>query len=154
MCLCLKAIIKVNQPSSSSSTAAAAAGAGAGAGAVAVVVFFCPTGMLLGAVKDRKQINVCQIHTYVHVHVFTVQKHFRELGNKLNLSTILNSKLNQTTGLTLIVYSKQIVRKCFTIWWPNPSSLKVCFDVLSCHRPVPGKVKHWEKFSFGDCPSP
>ena len=143
----------MNQPSSSSSTAAAAA-AGAGAVAVAVVIFFCPTGMLLGAVKDRKQINVCQIRTYVHVHVFTVQKHFRELGNKLNLSTILNSKLKQTTGLTLIVNSKQIVRKCFTVWWPNPSSLKACFDVLSCHRPVPGKVKHWEKFSFGDCPSP
>ena len=56
MCLCLKAIIKVNQPSSSSSTAAAAA-AGAGAMAVAVVIFFCtvcPTGMLLAAVKDRK----------------------------------------------------------------------------------------------------
>ena len=52
MCLCLKAIIKVNQPSSSSSTAAA--GAGEGAVAVAVVIFFCPTGMLLGAVKDRK----------------------------------------------------------------------------------------------------
>ena len=71
MCLCLKAIIKVNQPSSSSSTAAAgaAAVAAAGAGAVAVVIFFCPTGMLLGAVKDRKQINVCQNHTYVHVHV-------------------------------------------------------------------------------------
>ena len=58
MRLCLKAIIKVNQPSSSSSTAAAGAAAGAGAGAgavaVAVVIFFCPTGMLLGAVKDRK----------------------------------------------------------------------------------------------------
>ena len=58
MCLCLKAIIKVNQPSSSSSTAgagaAAMAAAGAAAVAVAVVVFFCPTGMLLGAVKDRK----------------------------------------------------------------------------------------------------
>ena len=73
MCLCLKAIIKVNQPSSSSSIAAAVAAAGAGAVAVAVVVFFCPTGMLLGAVKDRKRINVCQIHTYVHVHVFTVK---------------------------------------------------------------------------------
>ena len=77
MCLCLKAIIKMNQPSSSSSTAAAVAGAGAGAVAVAVavavVIFFCPTGILLGAVKDRKQINVCQIHTYVHVHVFTVK---------------------------------------------------------------------------------
>ena len=36
MSLCLKAIIKVNQPSSLSSTAAGA-GAGAGAGAVAVV---------------------------------------------------------------------------------------------------------------------
>ena len=72
MCLCLKAIIKVNQPSSSSSTAAAA-----GAGAGAVVVFFCtvyPTGMLLAAVKDRKRINVCQIRTCVHVHVFTVKK--------------------------------------------------------------------------------
>ena len=81
MCLCLKAIIKVNQPSSSSSTATAAAGAGAGAGteavAVAVVIFFCticPTGMLLAAVKERKRINVCQIHTCVHVHVFTVKK--------------------------------------------------------------------------------
>ena len=99
MCLCLKAIIKVNQPSSSSSTAAAgaAAVAAAGAGAVAVVIFFCPTGVLLGAVKDRKRINVCQIRTYVHVHVFTVTKHFRELGNKLNLSTIFNSELNRTT---------------------------------------------------------
>ena len=58
MCLYLKPIIKVNQPSSSSSTAAAGAAAvaaaGAGAVAVAVVIFFCPTGMLLGAVKDRK----------------------------------------------------------------------------------------------------
>ena len=57
MCLCLKAIIKVNQPSSSSTAgagAAAVAAAGAGAVAVAVVIFFCPTGMLLGAVKDRK----------------------------------------------------------------------------------------------------
>ena len=150
MCLCLKAIIKVNQPSSSSSTAAAVAGAGA----VAVVIFFCtvcPTGMLLGAVKDRKQINVCQICTCVHVHVFTVKKMLQGTGNELNFST---TKLNRTTGLTLIVNSKQIVRKCITVWWPNPSSLKACFDVISCHGSVPGKVKHWEKFSFGDCPSP
>ena len=88
MCLCLKAIIKVNQPSSSSSTAAA------GAGAVAVVIFFCtvcPTGMLLGAVKDRKQINVCQIRTCVHVHVFTVKKMLQGTGKELNFST---TKLN------------------------------------------------------------
>ena len=96
MCLCLKAIIKVNQPSSSSSTAAAGAAvvAAAEAGAVAVVVFFCPTGMLLGAVKDRKRINVCQNRTYVHVRVFAVKKRFKELGNKLNFFTIFNSKLN------------------------------------------------------------
>ena len=83
MCLCLKAIIKVNQPSSSSSTAAAgaaAAAAGAGAVAVAVVVFFCPTGMLLGAVKDKKRINVCQNRTYVHVHVFAVKKTLQGTG--------------------------------------------------------------------------
>ena len=84
MCLCLKAIIKVNQPSSSSSTAAAGTAAvaavGAGAVAVAVVIFFCPTGMLLGAVKDRKQINVCQNHTYVHVHVFAVKKTLQGTG--------------------------------------------------------------------------
>ena len=152
MCLYLKAIIKVNQPSSSSSTVAAAAGAGAVA--VAVVIFFCtvcPTGMLLTAVKDRKQINVCQIRTCVHVHVFTVKKMLQGTGNKLNLST---TKLNQTTGLTLIVNSKQIVRNCITGWWPDPSSLKAYFDVISCHGSVPGKVKHWKKFSFGDCPSP
>ena len=84
MCLCLKAIIKVNQPSSSSSTAAAGAAAvaaaGAGAVAVAVVIFFCPTGMLLGAVKDRKRINVCQNRTYVHVHVFAVKKTLQGTG--------------------------------------------------------------------------
>ena len=84
MCLCLKAIIKVNQPSSSSSTAAAGAAAvaaaGAGAVAVAVVVFFCPTGMLLGAVKDKKRINVCQNRTYVHVHVFAVKKTLQGTG--------------------------------------------------------------------------
>ena len=64
MCLSLKAIIKVNQPSSSSSTAA---GAGAVAVAVAVVIFFGtvrPTGMLLAAVKDRKA-NQCVIHLYL-----------------------------------------------------------------------------------------
>ena len=142
----------MNQPSSSSS----AGGSGAGAGAVAVAAaFFCVValaGMLLGAVKDRKRINVCQIRTCTCI--YSKKKCFRELGNKLNLSTILNSKLNQTTGLTLIVNSKQIVRKCFTVWWSNPSSLKACFDVISCHGSVPGKVKHWEKFSFGDCPSP
>ena len=98
MCLCLKAIIKVNQPSSSSSTAAAAAAAaaraGAGAGAVAVVIFFCtvcPTGMFLSAVKDRKRINVCQICTCLHVHVFTVKKIVQVTVNELNLST---TKLN------------------------------------------------------------
>ena len=86
MCLCLKAIIKVNQPSSSSSTAAAGAAAvagavaGAGAVAVAVVVFFCPTGMLLGALKDKKRINVCQNRTYVHVHVFAVKKTLQGTG--------------------------------------------------------------------------
>ena len=84
MCLCLKAIIKVNQPSSSSSTAAvgaaAAAAAGAGAVALAVVIFFCPTGMLLGAVKDKKRINVCQNRTYVHVHVFAVKKTLQGTG--------------------------------------------------------------------------
>ena len=87
MCLCLKAIIKVNQPSSSLSTAGAgaAAVAAAGAGAVAVVVFFCPTGMLLGAVKDRKRINVCQICTYVHVHVFTVKKMLQGTGQQTEL---------------------------------------------------------------------
>ena len=91
MCLCLKAIIKVNQPSSSSSTAAAVAVAGAGAVAVAVVIFFCPTGMLLGAVKDRKRINVCQIHTYVHVHVFTVKKQLQGTGQQTEL--VHNSQL-------------------------------------------------------------
>ena len=84
MCLCLNAIIKVNQPSSSSSTAAAgaaaAAAAGAGAVTVAVVIFFCPTGMLLGAVKDRKRINVCQNRKYVHVHVFAVKKMLQGTG--------------------------------------------------------------------------
>ena len=55
----------MNQPSSSLS--AGGSGAGPVAGAVA---FFCviveavvPGGMLLGAVKDRKRINVCQIST-------------------------------------------------------------------------------------------
>ena len=84
MCLCLKAIIKVNQPSSLSSTAAAGAAAVAAAGAVAVavavVIFFCPTGMLLGAVKDRKRFNVCQNRTYVHVHVFAVKKMLQGTG--------------------------------------------------------------------------
>ena len=84
MYLCLKAFIKVNQPSSSSSTAAAGAAAvaavGAGAVAVAVVIFFCPTGMLLGAVKDRKRINVCQNRTYVHIHVFAVKKMLQGTG--------------------------------------------------------------------------
>ena len=55
----------MNQPSSSSA-------GGSGAEAVAgAAVFLCvivlgavvPGGMLLGAVKDRKQINVCQIRT-------------------------------------------------------------------------------------------
>ena len=57
----------MNQPSSSSSVGVSGAGAGAGAVAVAVAAaFFCVValaGMLLGAVKDRKRINVCQIHT-------------------------------------------------------------------------------------------
>ena len=155
MCLCLKAIIKVNQPSSSSSTAggaaAAVAAAGAGAVAVAVVIFFCPTGMLLGAVKDRKRINVCQIRTYVHVHVFTVTKRFRELGNKLNLSTIFNSELNRTTGLTLLTDSKQLIWYSFYVWWPDASSLEPCLYVCWSHGPVPSNVKHRKEFSLCYC---
>ena len=151
MCLCLKAIIKVNQPYSSSSTAGAVAAAGAGAVAVAVVIFFCPIGMLLGAVKDRKRINVCQIRTYVHVHVFTVKKRFRELGNKLNLSTIFNSKLNQTTGLTLLTDSKQLIWYSFYVWWPYASSLEPCLYVCWSHGPVPSNVKHRKEFSLCYC---
>ena len=158
MCLCLKAIIKVNQPSSSSSTAAAGpaavAAAGAGAVAVAVVVFFCPTGMLLGAVKDRKRINVCQIRTYVHVHVFTVTKRFRELGNKLNLSTIFNSELNRTTGLTLLTTDReQLMWENFHVWGPNTTPLEPCHYVCRSHSLVPCYIKDREEFLFCNGPS-
>ena len=67
MCLCLKAIIKVNQPSLSSSIAAAAAGAGAGAGAVAVavVIFFCTVCPFTASSCKRQKANQCVSNPYL-----------------------------------------------------------------------------------------
>ena len=81
----------MNQPSSSSS--AGGSGAGAGAGAVSVAAaFFCVvalTGMLLGAVKDRKRINVCQIRTCTCI--YSKKKMLQGTGQQTEL--VHNSQL-------------------------------------------------------------
>ena len=123
-------------------------------GRAGAAAFFCVialAGMLLGAVKDRKWINVCQIHTCTCI--YSKKQCFRELGNKLNLSTTLNSKLNRTTGLTLLAHSKQLFRKGITVWWPNSSPFETCFDVFWCHCPILCQVEDWEEFCLCYCPT-